>query len=96
MKCLAEMSDKEFRTWVKRGMLGWFYDHYEDATENTPVEGGEFVFLFGEPDEPDVILHAQFGDIFKEDFINDVAGEIDDQVQWVKNADYLLELGLLR
>lgn len=35
--------------------MEWFFMNYEDPCESTPVDGGEYVFIWGEEDAREVI-----------------------------------------
>src|SRR5262249_11787141 len=41
-------------------MVRWFLAHYERAEDSTPVDGGEYVFIWGAPEEPIDVIGAEF------------------------------------
>lgn len=63
----------------REAMLEWFSDNYEDPAENTPHESAEggYQYIWGGPYEARDELYAQFGDIVREDLIEEVVKEIE-------------------
>jgi hypothetical protein len=72
-------------------MSNWYLAHYEDPSENTPRDSGEWVFIWGEPISPQVALSEEFSDLFSEALINETAEQLckeHDIFEWVPVPEY--------
>lgn len=43
-------------------MVAWFLANYEHPAENTPVDDGAYVYIWGEPVDATEVLTEQFGE----------------------------------
>lgn len=41
-------------------MVRWFLDHFEQAVECCPVDGGEYLFLYGGPYDPEEVFQQEY------------------------------------
>jgi hypothetical protein len=60
-------------------MTSWFLCNYENPVESCPHDEGEFVFIWGGPYLAEEELQEQFGHLFDEQLIAEVAAQIDDE-----------------
>lgn len=58
-------------------MVQWFHQNYEDPSNETPRDSGEFVYIWGGPYEARDELYAKFGDIAPEELIEEVVREVE-------------------
>jgi hypothetical protein len=64
------MTDKPYsKEAICEHMVQWFLQNYEDAAESTPVDGGEYVYIWGGPVDAREELDDKFGGLFHEDLI---------------------------
>jgi hypothetical protein len=58
-------------------MLQWFHGTYEDPSNKTPHDEGEFVWIWGGPYNARDELYAKFDDIASESLIEEVVREVE-------------------
>ena len=58
-------------------MLYWFHSNFEDPTNETPRDNGEFVYIWGGPYDARDELWNEFGLIVPEDRIEQVIAEVE-------------------
>ena len=71
---------------IKQEMRDWFLKNYEDPVENTPVDGGEYVYIWGEPNSAATWLYSKYGGLVPDAEIEALAGELEDEtgtIDWV-------------
>jgi hypothetical protein len=74
-------------------MVRWFHQNYEDPSQRTPHDEGEFVYIWGGPYDARDELSAKFGDIASEALIEEAITEVqeDGTFDWApvrKDSDY--------
>lgn len=69
-------SDRETQIEVMRT---WFFQNYEDPVERTPYESreGGYIWIWGGPYEAQDELGLEFGDLIKDDVIEELSQELD-------------------
>src|SRR3981189_3118800 len=74
-------------------MVPWFHQNYEDPSQRTPHDEGEFVYIWGGPYDARDELSAKFGDIASEALIEEAIAEVqeDGTFDWApvrQDSDY--------
>lgn len=61
-------------------MRQWFFENYEDPANRTPYESAEggYIYIYGGPFEAQEELGEEFGGLVKDEFIDELAGELND------------------
>lgn len=71
-------------------MRNWFFQNYEDPVNACPYnsrEGG-YAYIFGGPYDADEELHGQFGGYVRDDIIQELADEIQEEgIEWSGNSN---------
>jgi hypothetical protein len=65
----------------KRIIKHWFLEHYENPAESTPYESAEggYIYIWGGPHEADEVLWSEFGEIIPENFLLEIAEELEEE-----------------
>ncbi|KRP85079.1 hypothetical protein AOQ72_04975 [Bradyrhizobium yuanmingense] len=58
-------------------MIRWFHQNYEDPVNETPIDSGEFIYIWGGPYDARDELFAKFGYIVPEELIEEVAQDVE-------------------
>ncbi|HYR21475.1 MAG TPA: hypothetical protein VEP30_00945 [Chthoniobacterales bacterium] len=74
---LAKLPPEEQKRIIKH----WFLEHYENPAENTPYESAEggYIYIWGGPHEADEVLWSEFCDIIPENFLLEIAEELEEE-----------------
>lgn len=67
------------RSKIKLLMKDWFYSKFEDFSANTPRDNGDWVYIYGNHNVPEVIeamFSGTIDDVIIQDVINDIVDEI--------------------
>jgi|SRR6476620_354359 hypothetical protein len=70
LKRLGRKRQKEY-------MLYWFHGNFEDPSNETPRDEGEFIYIWGGPYDARDELWNEFGSIVPEDRIEEVISEVE-------------------
>lgn len=78
------------RSRQKEYMLHWFYRNFEDPTNETPRDDGEFIYIWGGPYDARDELWDEFRSIVPEDRIEEVISEVEASgiQDWAPGADH--------
>jgi hypothetical protein len=71
-------------------MLHWFHRNFEDPSNETPRDDGEFIYIWGGPYDAKDQLFNEFGDFIAEDRIDEVVERVqsDGTVYWAPGPDH--------
>lgn len=75
-------------------MRKWFYENYEDPANACPYESreGGYFYIYGGPYEADEELQAMFEGYVKDDYIQELANELQDQcLEWSGNSNNIAD-----
>jgi hypothetical protein len=74
---LAKLRPEEQKQIIKH----WFLEHYENPAENTPYDSAEggYIYIWGGPHEADEVLWSEFCDIIPENFLREIAEELEEE-----------------
>lgn len=75
----------------KAYMRHWFHRNFEDPSNETPRDDGEFIYIWGGPYDAHEQIFDEFGALVPEDRIQDVADEIvneDGIYDWAPGPDH--------
>ena len=69
-------------------MVEWFFNNFEDPAENTPCDGGEYVYIWGDPSTAEEELVNAFDDVASEKAVAAAVKEIEEHgCQWVPSQN---------
>jgi len=65
----------------KRIVKHWFLERYENPAQNTPYDSAEggYIYIWGGPHDTDEVLQSEFHQIISEDFLEQIAGELEEE-----------------
>jgi hypothetical protein len=72
-------------------LCAWFLANYEDPAENTPCDGGQYVYIWGEPVDAIEELAGEFMHLFAEELLNEAADKLNGEYDcfgWVPKPVY--------
>lgn len=71
-------------------MRNWFFENFEDPVESCPYNGreGGYLYIYGGPYEASDELQSMFGQYVKENYIEELTDELQDQCyEWSGNSN---------
>jgi hypothetical protein len=71
-------------TATRTEIIKWFRENYEDVAESTPMDDGEYVYIWGEPEPTRDLIESDFPDLSPE-LLDAIVDELerDGTTEWV-------------
>jgi hypothetical protein len=70
-------------------MKAWFDRYYEDPSNETPIDEGAFVYIWGGPYDASDVLGDEFGDIVPQERIDELVRNLEQTaIEWAPTAEH--------